>query len=87
MPMFDDTAFLVFGVKPELLVLAAASVGLVIGLALLRRTLTIEPDSRSFRATDRRTPSLETLLIALIVALPVAFLLWAAIPLARDVLR
>ena len=38
---------------PMLIVLAIGAAGTVVGILLLRRLLTIEPDSRSFASTRR----------------------------------
>jgi len=49
-PMLDArVAFL--GVPADLLVLAIAVAGSIVGLVWLRRILTIEPETHSFRAT------------------------------------
>jgi hypothetical protein len=51
--MFDDRTS-VMGVPGQLVVLAAAALGMAVGLVLLWRALPAVPDPRSFRATEPR---------------------------------
>lgn len=52
-PVFDQRID-IFGIPVDLIVLAIGVVGGVVGLLWLRRILTIEPETRSFRATAGR---------------------------------
>jgi hypothetical protein len=67
-PMFDDRST-VLGVPGPLIVLAAAVIGSVVGIAWLRRIGGIEPEPRSFRATHgRRTPFATSLAGAIVIS-------------------
>ncbi len=50
--MFDPRRSL-FGVPASVIVLTMAVLGAVVGLLWMRRLLTIEPDTHTFRATAR----------------------------------
>ncbi len=51
-PVFDNRTAL-FGIPSNLLVLAVAAAFVVAGCLLLRRIVSVEPEAKSFRATDR----------------------------------
>jgi hypothetical protein len=51
-PVFDNRVAL-FGIPANVLVLAVAAVFVVAGCLLLRRISRVDPEAKSFRATDR----------------------------------
>ncbi len=77
-PMFDARSS-VPGVDVGAILLGVAVVGSVIGLLWLRRILTIEPETRSFRATAGSPPWRSRLLAATIAAVAPLILLVIAI--------
>jgi hypothetical protein len=83
-PMFDERVS-VRGVDVSVILLGIAVAGCVVGLVWLRRILTIEPESRSFRATAGSPPWRSRLLAAAIAAVALLILLVIAILALRSV--
>jgi hypothetical protein len=75
-PMFDDRLSLM-GIPAEVIVLAVAVVGSVVGLIWLRRLLTIEPEVHSFRATAGRGRSWPAIGAAVVIIVLTALALLA----------
>jgi hypothetical protein len=75
-PMFDDRLSLM-GIPAEVIVLAVAVVGSVVGLIWLRRLLTIEPEVHSFRATAGRGRSWPAIVAAVVIIVLTALALLA----------
>ncbi len=82
--MFDDRSKL-FGVPTQVIVLAVAVLGSVVGFRWLRRVTGVEPEVRSFRATDPPRRGVDLLLRVVAVAAAIVALLLLAILVVRAI--